>query len=86
MNRQEKVRENRVRRAAVRQRLILVRSRRRDTNAPDYGTYMLVDEMTNGVVLGAPVTGPNGSATLDDVEDYLSCPAQERAPRPRRLV
>ena len=40
---QEKVRENRLRRMASRQGLQLVKSRRRDTRALDYGTYWLVD-------------------------------------------
>jgi len=42
-NTQEKVRENRLRRMASRQGLQLVKSRRRDTRALDYGTYWLVD-------------------------------------------
>jgi hypothetical protein len=40
---QEKVRENRIRRMAGRQGLQLVKSRRRDTRALDYGMYWLVD-------------------------------------------
>ncbi len=40
---QEKVRENRLRRMAARQGLQLVKSRRRDPRALDYGTYWLVD-------------------------------------------
>jgi hypothetical protein len=40
---QEKVRENRLRRMAARQALQLVKSRRRDPRALDYGTYWLVD-------------------------------------------
>jgi hypothetical protein len=39
----EKVRENKLRRMAERQRLRLEKSRRRDPLAYDYGTYMLVD-------------------------------------------
>jgi hypothetical protein len=42
-NTQEKVRENRLRRMAARQGLQLVKSRRRDPRALDYGTYWLVD-------------------------------------------
>jgi uncharacterized protein YcfL len=40
---QEKVRENRIRRMAGRQGLQLVKSRRRDPRALDYGMYWLVD-------------------------------------------
>jgi hypothetical protein len=67
----DKIRENRIRRAAARQRLSLVKSRRRDPHAWDYGTYMLVDRDTGGVVFGNPATGPNGSASLEQVEEYL---------------
>jgi uncharacterized protein YcfL len=49
---QEKVRENRIRRMAGRQGLQLVKSRRRDPRALDYGMYWLVDnsgvEVTSG--------------------------------------
>ncbi len=64
-----KVRENRVRRAAERQRCTLVKSRRRDANAWDYGTYMLVDSQTNGAILQ--------NASLDDVQDWLDLPYTE---------
>lgn len=47
-----KVVENRARRIAQRQGLRLVKSRRRDPQAIDYGTYMLVDDR-NRVVGGA---------------------------------
>ena len=66
----EKVRENRLRAAAQRQALRLVKSRRRDPRAFDYGHYMLVDEQ-NRVVTGTQHTGhPN--LDLDDVEAYLT--------------
>ena len=65
-----KVRENRLRRAAERQGLRLVKSRRRDPRAFDYGKYMLVDVQTSGVVHGL-VAGHIG-ADLDDIEAYLS--------------
>jgi hypothetical protein len=39
-----KVRENRLRRAADRQSLMLVKSRRRDPRAEDFGLYVLVDD------------------------------------------
>ncbi|WIB12910.1 hypothetical protein [Curtobacterium sp. MCPF17_052] len=57
----EKVRENRLRRAAERQGLLLKKSRRRDPRAIDYGTYMVVDAATNSLTAGPGLT-------LDDVE------------------
>jgi hypothetical protein len=60
----EKAAENRLRRAATRQRLRLIKSRRRDPRASDYGTYMLVDAYTN-VVEGYQLL-------LMDVADYLA--------------
>ena len=42
-NTSEKVRENRLRRMASRQGLQLMKSRRRDPRALDYGMYWLVD-------------------------------------------
>src|SRR6266480_2203539 len=73
MERAEKVRENRLRRMAERQGLQLVKSRRRDPRAIDYGGYMLVDIATNGVVAGVGAVGrPHWG--LDDVEEYLTIP------------
>lgn len=72
-----KIRENRLRRMAARQGFTIVKSRRRDPLARDFGTYMVVDPETNGVVLGHPTSGPNGSATLDDVEEWLNRPWDE---------
>jgi hypothetical protein len=65
-----KARENRARRAAERQGLTLVKSRRRDPHALGYGTYMLVNSRTGGVV-AAGSEGAYG-LTLDEVEDYLT--------------
>jgi hypothetical protein len=65
-----KVRENRLRRAAERQGLRLVKSRRRDPRAFDYGKYMLVDSESNAIVHGL-VAGHIG-AGLDDIEAYLN--------------
>ena len=67
----EKVRENRLRRMADRQGLVLVKSRRRDPRAFDYGRWMLVDAASNGVVAGTAGTG-RPEFSLDDVEDYLT--------------
>lgn len=59
----DKVRENRARRAAARQRLQLVKSRRRDPRAWDFGLFMLVDA-NNATVLGE-------WTNLENVENYL---------------
>lgn len=44
MNADEKARENRLRRAAERHGYLLVKSRRRDPLAPDFGLYVLVGD------------------------------------------
>ncbi len=62
----EKVRENRVRRMAERQGLRLVKSRRRDPRALDYGGYWLLNAY-NAVVEG----GEHGEP-LDTIEWKLS--------------
>jgi hypothetical protein len=74
----EKVRENRLRRMAERQGLTLVKSRRRDPRALDYGCWMIVDAETNGVVAGTEVAG-RPSMDLDDVEAWLTRPRDEEA-------
>lgn len=72
MTENEKVRENRLRRMAGRQGMRLVKSRRRDPNALDFGCFALVDHQTNGINFGA---GPFGyDASLNDIETYLLSP------------
>lgn len=73
MDKAEKVRENRLRRAAARQGLILEKSRRRDPQAWDYGTYQLVDARMNGLVLGISELGGYGMS-LDQIEASLMPP------------
>jgi hypothetical protein len=72
----DKVRENRMRRAAGRQGLKLVKSRRRDPRAADYDRWLLADLRT-----GKPVTGANRfgwpSMTLEDVEAWLDKEARQ---------
>ena len=63
------VRENRLRRMAERQGLRLEKSRRRDPRAVDYAGYMLIDILTNGVVLGSGAFPYQ--ADLAEVESYL---------------
>ena len=73
----EKVRENRLRRVAVRRGLRLVKSRRRDPQALDFGCYALVDASANVIVFGTWATG-RLEATLDEIEGFLF-PPKKRA-------
>jgi hypothetical protein len=69
----QKVRENRLRRIASRRGVTLTKSRRRDPRAYDYNTWSVDDHRLK-----------NGVATvefgwqLDDVEAWLSGPAHNR--------
>jgi hypothetical protein len=62
----EKVRENRVRRMASRQGLVLRKTRRRDPRALDYGRYWLRDAVT-----GDAIAGDKNGLRLEDVEAFL---------------
>ena len=73
MDAAEKVREARLRRMAQRQGLKLVRSRRRDPLAADFGRYTLVDPDSDRAVAGE--LGSTSAMTLDDVEIWLSSPS-----------
>jgi len=73
MDETQKVRENRLRRKAVRQGLRLEKSRRRDVTALDYGGYQLIDPGTNGLVFGE-LAGRRFGASLDEIEAWLSDP------------
>lgn len=68
----DKVRENKMRRMADRQGLRLVKSRRRDENALDHGLYGLIDLETNGTVFGSNPINTIFTATLDEVEEWLT--------------
>lgn len=61
----DRVRENRLRRMAARQRLVLRKSRRRDPYALDYGSYWLVS-FNNTLV-----AGDEFGWSLDGIERYL---------------
>lgn len=76
--RAEKVRENRLRRVADRMGYRLIKTRRRDPNAIDYGAYLLADHETGGAAFGMGAIG-RPTATLDDVEAWLTHP-QEGGP------
>jgi hypothetical protein len=65
-----RTREQRLRRAAARQRLQLVKSRRRDPRAFDFEKYMLISPDTTAIVAGELAGHP--AWTLDDVEAYLN--------------
>jgi hypothetical protein len=71
----QKVRENRLRRVAQRQGLLLVKSRRRDPRAHDFGLYALVRDTAgnllpdNQVAISAFANGEG--VTLDEIEKEL---------------
>ncbi len=65
----EKVRENRLRRLAVRRGLLLMKTRRRDPRAYDFGGFKLVD-FNNNVVAGSKPM--DFSLDLDGVEKFLA--------------
>lgn len=78
----DKVRENRLRRAAERRGMVLIKSRRRDPQATDFGRFALLEENLY-FVLGGNGIGQFTSyeamknegiytATLDDVERFLN--------------
>jgi hypothetical protein len=71
----EKVRENKLRRMAGRQGLLLRKSRRRDERAIDYEGYMLLDAMGHAVFGESPFPF---SASVDDVEHWLTTGRDER--------
>ena len=70
---EEKVRENRFRRMADRQGLILKKSRRRDPRAIDFGMYALLDANTGAPLHAGDPTGRTiYSLDLDEVEEWLT--------------
>ena len=72
---EEKVRENKLRRVAERRGFQIVKSRRKDPQAVDFGGYMLTDIRTNAVVLGSGAFAY--SATLEDIENYFGLKADK---------
>lgn len=66
----EKVRENRLRRVLARRwAYSLVKSRRRDPQALDYGRYRIVDE--NNCLVAGNLYGRPSSMSLEDVEAWI---------------
>jgi len=69
LNTPERVEENRLRRVALRRGMHIEKSRRRDERALDFNGYMLIDNDTNGVILGG---SPYAfSADLEAIRKYL---------------
>ena len=65
----DKTYEKRIRRMAQRQRMRIKKARRRDPHAWDYGTYMLIDDDLNCVVLAHA----NGyGCSLEQIEEHLT--------------
>jgi hypothetical protein len=85
----KKSREIRLRRMAERQGLRVVKSRRRDPLAKDFGRYWVVDpgqsvEDTHGAFREGEHPAhrfPWSGGDLDDVEAYLTTPWEERDQR-----
>jgi hypothetical protein len=67
-----KARENRARRAARRQGLRLRKNPRRDARAVDYGSYMLTDPGSGGVVADFGWDHAAFGDHLADVEEWLA--------------
>jgi hypothetical protein len=78
MSDEDKIRENRLRRAAQRQGLMLAKSRRRDPRATDYGVYFL-SEVTapGGNWRSRELLTSEAGINLDEVEAFLT---SERKP------
>lgn len=67
MDTKGKIRENRLRRMAIRQGYIFRRSARRDPRAIDYGRYWLMKNDGKDIAFG----GESGW-TIDQIEDHLT--------------
>lgn len=67
---QDKVKENRLRRMAGRQGLKLLKARRIDPRALDYGRYLLVNAQTGVAVHGGDHL--NYRASMSDVDAFLT--------------
>jgi hypothetical protein len=81
MNQTVKVRENRLRRMADRQGLSLVKTKRRDTRAIDYGTFKVVDAKTG--ILDQRLDQRAG-LSMDEVEQLLTGRSEKAGRKVRR--
>lgn len=70
MDNKSRTNENRLRRVAARRGLRLVKSRRRDERALDYGMFMLIDPQHGGAV-NPDETAGRGWASLETIEQTL---------------
>lgn len=70
MDRALKSRENRLRYAAERQGLRLMKSRARDPRALDYNSWQIVDPYLN-IVIAGDTHGRGYGLTLDQIEECL---------------
>lgn len=77
MDTETKVRENRLRRMAERQGFRLVKSKRRDVLAIDYGKYRI--ETADGVEATGFDSVMGWGLTLDEAEDRLTHPRHGRS-------
>jgi hypothetical protein len=68
----EKVKENRVRQAAKRKDLALVKSRAKDPGDFTYGTYQLTDVRTGAVMYADPQSPRGYGLTLDEAEAAIA--------------
>lgn len=70
----DKVRENKLRRMAERQGLKVIKSRRRDPRAVDYGRYWLVEVQGPGGDARSRliVAGGDFGLSMDELEDELN--------------
>ncbi len=80
MNESVKTRETRLRRMAKRQGLEIRKSRIRDPYALGYDRWMIVNTAgrRHGGTVVAGVSSGRPDFTLDDVEEYLTTPWEER--------
>jgi hypothetical protein len=69
-------REDELRRMAHRQGMALEKSRKRNPDAPGYGTYQLVDRETGTIVALGPPSG--FGLTADEIEEILTEGASRR--------
>jgi hypothetical protein len=76
---QERVIENRLRRMAKRQGLTVLKNRRLDRLAVDFGCYLIWDGAQEIVASPGGVSGSAyGLADLDALESWLEMPVEER--------
>lgn len=69
MDQELKVKENRARRKLDRMGMRLMKSRRRDERALDFGGYMIVDKNTNYVQAGG--TPGAFSMSIEEIENWI---------------